>query len=696
MSRLGPLAQQFLTAVQTYRLADRYPEVRQYLYRAQSGRGLSEGTARALLIAIEPLVLELERCPSTLPLAADQDELGGFDVELGELIENPGARIGIRLVGSPAHCHVSGTTGSGKSTVLRQIIDGVDALDQGISIIVFDFKRDFIHIPDRLGRDHWDLYSIWDGFRIGINAPGQVPGHIWFNQVAKILAARCGLIMSASCLAGIMRFAFAALNDPPDSQPIWPSLPLIFEIARRTPLEVFASKPDYGKTLIQALEGLLGSSAGMFDTMSGFDAVEHVIKPAGRSCVIDLSMATPQVSAIVVETILSQLLYAGLCTRSVSDSTKFLVLIDEADAICSARASGVYPEGYSPVGECLKKIREFGGMLCVSTCFIGQASPYIRANVDTHYVMNQADHQSIVEAARTLRIPPGGEGQLATLQPGECIYRSARSPCSFPMLARIDYSPPSREAAPESFDRHPYLPGKSLDELPQLSEALKKLVDEHRATKLRQSESKLPTLSKNARKLLDLASLHPHVPVNKLWEEAGVASYSVRSRVRADLKGKELAVVVDERFGRRNAQLIEITDAGFRALRKDPPSHTGGGGITHRHIAAWCCLWARRQGYKAQTEVTVPGTSHRADVAYEQEGKLHVFEVISTCEENLGLHLSACFIQSKAVATMTIVAAQKSILNRLERTISQDAARQPFLDRVRYMPAEDLLKDLWP
>ena len=78
MNRLGPLAQQFLSAVHAYRLADRYPEIRQYLYLAQSGR-LSEGTARALLIAIEPLILELERCPSTLPLAADQDELGDFD-----------------------------------------------------------------------------------------------------------------------------------------------------------------------------------------------------------------------------------------------------------------------------------------------------------------------------------------------------------------------------------------------------------------------------------------------------------------------------------------------------------------------------------------------------------------------------------------------------------------------------------------
>ena len=247
-----------------------------------------------------------------------------------------------------------------------------------------------------------------------------------------------------------------------------------------------------------------------------------------------------------------------------------------------------------------------------------------------------------------------------------------------------------------SHDELPYIPSRRLSEMPELQSALKGLIDEHRGARLRQSEAKLPKLTKSARKLLDLANLHPHVPVNKLWEEAGVPSYSVRSRVRAELKGKELAVVVDGRFGRRNAQLIELTEDGYRALHLDPPSHRGGGGITHRHIAAWCCLWARRQGYKAQTEVTVPGTSHRADAAYEQEGKLHVFEAISTCDENLTDHLHACFVQSKAVATVTIVAAQKSILTRLEHGISKDPAMRPFLERIRYMPVEDLMKELWP
>lgn len=694
MSRLGPLAQQFLAAVHAYGLADRYPEIRQYLYLAQSGK-LSEGMARALLMAIEPLILELERCPSTLPLAGDQNELGRFDVELGELIENPGTRIGIRLLDGPRHIIVFGTTGSGKTTLERQIIHGVDGLGRGIPIIVFCFKRDLLHLGKVLGRDHWDTYSPWAGYRQGTRAPGNLPASIWFNQVAKILAARCGLIMSATCLASIMRFAFAALNDPPGSQILWPSLPMVFEIAQRAPLECFASKPDYAKTLLQALEGLLGSSGHLFDTLTGFDVIEHVVKP-GRSCVIDLSMVPVQVSAIVVETVLSQLLSSRMYARHTVDTTEVLVVIDEADALTSAQTSAVYPEGYSPLGECVKRSREFGVELCVSVSFISQANPFIRANMDTFFAMSQTDHHSIIEAARTLRIPPGGEGQLTALQPGECIYRSARGPCSFPMLAQIDYLPPSREHEMPEYDAVPHVPDKRIEELPRLMRALDKLIAEHRATKLRQSESKLPTLSKNARKLLDLASLHPHVPVNKLWEEAGVASYSVRLRVRADLKGKELAVVVDERFGRRNAQLIEITDAGFRALRKDPPSHTGGGGITHRHIAAWCCLWARRQGYKAQTEVAVPGTNHRADAAYEHEGKLHVFEVISTSEENLTDHLHACFVQSKAVATVTIVAAQKSILNRLEKVISQDAALQPFLDRVRYMPVENLMKELWP
>ena len=151
---------------------------------------------------------------------------------------------------------------------------------KAIRIIVVDLKGDFAHIPQELG-EPWDHYSYHDGLHFGLNSPSpDLPTNIWINQVTKIIAARCGLILSASCLAAMMRVALAAMNPTPSGALRWPSLRLLYEIARSTPLEVFAAKPDsYGRTLLQVLENLIGIAGDFFETFSGFNAVEHVVKP---------------------------------------------------------------------------------------------------------------------------------------------------------------------------------------------------------------------------------------------------------------------------------------------------------------------------------------------------------------------------------------------------------------------------------
>ncbi len=87
--------------------------------------------AEHLLKKAKSLVEQLDRCPIPFGPAPDQEALETFDVELAELIENPGVRVGVRILQRPgSHLLVSGSTGSGKSTLLRRLIDGVDAINR--------------------------------------------------------------------------------------------------------------------------------------------------------------------------------------------------------------------------------------------------------------------------------------------------------------------------------------------------------------------------------------------------------------------------------------------------------------------------------------------------------------------------------------------------------------------------------------
>lgn len=126
----GYYVQKLLRLIHAYHLDDRHPdELASVLFMAEHGL-LTDDQARAWLLRIQPWIDELERKPNLLPRAPDADELGTFDIEIGELVERPGTRVGIRLLDRPRHFLVSGATGSGKTNILRIIIHGIDRLNK--------------------------------------------------------------------------------------------------------------------------------------------------------------------------------------------------------------------------------------------------------------------------------------------------------------------------------------------------------------------------------------------------------------------------------------------------------------------------------------------------------------------------------------------------------------------------------------
>jgi hypothetical protein len=119
------------TLITRYRLHWRHPkELGPVLRKIEKDR-LRPDQARRWLKKIKPWVEEQQRCFNPFPPAPDQEELGRFDIEVGHLTENPGVRVGVRLLDRPRHLIAAGGTGSGKSNLLRRLIVGLDAINRG-------------------------------------------------------------------------------------------------------------------------------------------------------------------------------------------------------------------------------------------------------------------------------------------------------------------------------------------------------------------------------------------------------------------------------------------------------------------------------------------------------------------------------------------------------------------------------------
>ena len=114
------------------RLHWRHPKkLGRILRRIEKGR-LSPRQAQRWLRKIKPWVEEQERCFNPLRPAPDQSQLGQMDVELGELIERKDVtvRYGARSRQPGRSLMACGTTGSGKSTVLRRLVDELDRINR--------------------------------------------------------------------------------------------------------------------------------------------------------------------------------------------------------------------------------------------------------------------------------------------------------------------------------------------------------------------------------------------------------------------------------------------------------------------------------------------------------------------------------------------------------------------------------------
>jgi hypothetical protein len=399
-----------------------------------------------------------------------------------------------------------------------------------------------------------------------------------------------------------------------------------------------------------------------------------------------MTLMEPQAYAVVAELIIAQLLLPRIYQR-LTKAPPVMVVIDEADYLCSERLGASYPEGYSCSGLLAKQGRGFQVSGCFSVSLLGRVSDFITNNSTYFFTYMQPNYQALAEAAKTLLMRPEGAPLLGSLPTGVCVYRDAQGPCSFPMLARMDLNPGSDMRRPDHFDQHPFVPDMPLSELPDVLEALRTTAvtqnreqrDDAREEQLAQHD--LPDLS---RKLLDLASVYPFMPVGRLWGKLGDVSPETKVKARKRLELEKLAEFVVARCGSHSRQLMFPTEKGWQLLGKNQPSGLGKGKLPHRSFCHWLRDWHVGQGHKVDLEWLVPGTQHSADLAYTVNGVTHCIEVIVDCVENITSHLQACFVKSSAVASVTIVVAQKAMLKGIQAKVASETSLFEYMSRIRF------------
>ena len=564
-----------------------------------------------------------------------------------------------------------------------------------INVIVLDPKLDYCDLSARYG-DHWVQLHADSTLKLALQNPTVVSPHIWINQIATLFCARAGLIASAVTMAGIMRRLLPVLNPKPTRQLLFPDFRMLAEVAESLPKTIFATKSAYTESLVQMLNGAAQAAGPLFENFNGLD-VQRDIFGEGRHLVITMpGLEPPWLAHFIRDLLIWQVLVSRVRTAHRVDALEVLFVLDEADEFVAREADAVYPQGYmSPVQKALRLGREFGVGVCIGVGALGPVSQHVLNNASNHLLLfKMTDTACCTAAARTLQLGRGADAIIPVLEPGQCLARTPAWPHA--VLTRIDYVPPDRGGLPET-QPNPHIPSRPLAEMPEVLAALEELMQEHKKAKQRRAKLETATMRGEAQKLLELAADHQYFPVARLWELMGTPAPAAQKRVREQLTVGEYACFVDLRIGRKTLALMELRDAGWELLHREPARLRGRGDLPHRTISHWICEVGRKRGYEVHIEWVVPGTTHATDAAWFVDGGYEVFEVIVTCERNIVDHVRASLLtELSPVKRVTIVAPVADTLKSVEKRLRRWAEFESVQDRVGFLPAGHIEKELFP
>jgi len=564
-----------------------------------------------------------------------------------------------------------------------------------ISQIIFDRKGDYGDLAQFIPKDrlfHWNIYDTH--FKYGLQPPAGVAPGIWIQIIAALVAVRGNLIASAMCLANMLSFLVAVLNNPPSNMLLFPDFRLMYEVAISSPLWLWATKPEYMQTLIQVLEIL--AKCPYFQTFSSIDMERDVISQ-GKTCVFEIPTLYPSwIRLLIIDLIIAQILYGRLHRRQKCDTTEVIIYLDEADQDLNLSSSDLaFLDNYSILSQLLRMGREFGIMVVAGAGILGQMSPHISSSFQNTFVFDVGEGNQLYYARQLLHLPPNAELMLPALPPGKALLQQNQQAWHHAMHCQIDYVAPDRSRSMPTYDPIPfYISSKHLHELPHVVEALEKHKNSSSKTWLEQKKIQNPTkLSPNARLLLDLASLNPYVPVIHLNSNLKPASLIT---ARKELENLKLARFDEPQFSSRKLLLVELTDQEWRYLNKQSPVQKGRGDSIHRHMVSFIQKVGQKRGYRVYIEWIAHNTSHPTDCAWQiNPEQVAVFEVISTCDQNLPSHLAAC-LSCDCISSVTIVVTQKRMITVLKQRLQDQFFFAFDSEKVRFETVDTFLKELWP
>ena len=330
------------------------------------------------------------------------DPLSRRDLSELATMQPAGLHVGFDTAGLPVHLDsslltrnmlITGETGSGKTNLMKVLIR--EALDQGITVWVFDFKNEY--------RDVGIPVINWRDLRINPLCFLDEPDFLLNGKLLqRVFGHSQGLWLASQALLGDVLFdLYHAYGVDTYPQKTWPSLHELRDAIEARSVRQGTPSVQYKDRLLNRLTDMLKFEGVVFDCSTGFPMGELV----NQSLVFEFRGMKPQTIALVCELLLAGL-YEYRVARGPQSRLTNLLFSDEAKHVFDIRKRYRMKDERPYVDEILAETRSFGIGLVLADQQPSELTPSVQANTHVKLEMQLGSGKDIRDMNTALGLNP--------------------------------------------------------------------------------------------------------------------------------------------------------------------------------------------------------------------------------------------------------------------------------------------------
>jgi hypothetical protein len=357
------------------------------------------------------------------PPVSPEEARGELDV--GE-IRNSGCRFGLYLHELCQHLLLVGRSGSGKTTAITRILKQLLSLGRELPscprILVFDRKRDYVHLP-RLFPEIWMFRLPGEGFRWNALEP---PGswQRWADIFATTLANSCGFYAGMSTEGKAYEYLLDLYRRYDTASGVYPCMfdfrDYLEWLEAKNRVDRYSEEKNWHARIRNRVESLCNALRETADCSRGYPLAEllkhHVI--------FDMSELKPDAGSFFTETFLTQVVVRRMAQVERGGTLRSLAVFDEAKRLMP-KWKEQSQNAISNVSDLVALSREFGVGLVAGECDPALLGDSIKSSCYTRLCFNQTHGRDVKDSASSLGLDAEQAAEIQKLGVGEAIVRLA-------------------------------------------------------------------------------------------------------------------------------------------------------------------------------------------------------------------------------------------------------------------------------